>query len=122
MLRVRDQDGGRVGDLACSGDVAAPDVSTPVPLGRLYVGIHVPATGPGPEPRFLVRGCAALRLDSTEVITGPSGDVLRLTGVKVPSIIAPANASAVLATAADPASVTPPLPGTEPLLAPVLAR
>ncbi|MEM1451269.1 MAG: pilus assembly protein TadG-related protein [Planctomycetota bacterium] len=122
VLRVLDQDGGRVGDLAFSGDVAAPDVSTPVPLGRLYVGIHVPATGPGPEPRFLVRGFAALRLDSTEVITGPSGDVLRLTGVKVPSIIAPANASAVLATAADPASVTPPLPGTEPLLAPVLAR
>ncbi|MEM9378749.1 MAG: pilus assembly protein TadG-related protein [Planctomycetota bacterium] len=117
-LRVLDQDGGRVGDLAIAGAVVPPDPTVPVPVGRLYVGLHVP----GPDTTLQVRGFATLRIDTAVIAAGPGGDVLRITGVKVPSIVAPANASAVLSTAADPTAVLPLPPGAEPLLAPVLAR
>ena len=70
-----------------------------------------------------ITGFAAVQITSAVgALAETSQPVLAVTGVKLASIVAPENASAVPALASNPAALLPPAPGRELLLAPVLAR
>ncbi|MEM9799945.1 MAG: Tad domain-containing protein [Planctomycetota bacterium] len=136
-LEERGLEGARVGDVVDGGAVVLPGTGDDVPLGRFYVGLYttvVVAPDADPDPSsdldpapglgrlcFCVNGFAAITIASASPAPG-GGGALRVVGIKSPSIVAPANASAVRSLAANVADLELLSAGAEPLLAPVLAR
>ena len=87
-------------------------------LGTRYVALFSDASG---APR--VTSFAAVRVDSATLGLDPGGAAAWiLTGVKLGSILAPENASAVPALASDVSVLLPESSDRGALLAPVLAR
>jgi len=94
--------------------------ATPAQLvGVGYVALYRTSGAGG----SVLTGFAALRIDSAVPgIDGGGNPTLILSGAKLPSLVAPQNASAVPSLAAEIGALLPPSPAREPLLAPVLAR
>ncbi len=88
--------------------------------GVLYTALYVPSAAP---PFATLTGFGAVRIDSALLGTDTAGQPsLTLSGVKLESLIAPENASAIATLALDVAALQPVAVGREPLLAPVLVR
>lgn len=110
----------RVGEAYPDPPTASPiDLVPATQLADLaYVGLYLPeASGPR------VTGLAALRVEQAILAVDVDGNAtVRLRAVKLPPLVAPANASAVPSLAADPASLLAEDGSRALLLAPVLAR
>ena len=110
----------RVGDAAAAAAVAGSVLVTP-DLAPLFGTGYVALFSSGADPRIV--GFGAVRIDLASLGSDGAGNaVLEIIGAKLGSLIAPENASAQPALAADLAFLAAPDPARASLLAPVLAR
>ena len=106
---------GLVSDLAPQPGSVLLDPAGLTP-GLHYVALYQTQSG-GAE--LVVTGFGAVQITSTVLTADPA---LLVSGVKLPALVAPQNASAVPSPALDPTRLPTPDPAREALVAPVLAR